>query len=265
MKEKSSQKKAMPAQPPAKKKPVARRITKTARKPAPVKGGWTAGASEGAAVKKPDPFACTNALAKVNSWPGLFDLYCVDGKYWAALSRELGRIYTATRRGHAKDDKTIIRLEQALELLGMAYNADQGIADDGWSSAAWKLLGDSILTDLTATLGRSLWRLHAAKSEREASKEADKLSAFLVKATNGLWKARFPQARGSNKGSKIPRETLAIQAAKELCEAKHRLPSKLEVRQKLESDGLKYAENKDLTARWREFLNRAGLNGLPDV
>jgi hypothetical protein len=280
MKKKSSHKKATSAQRQAKKKPVAGRITKSARKPVAVKFGQTAGvkALKGnqknqtkpkAVMKTVDVFACpprTGGFMLENSWDGLFDLYSLDGKRRAIFSVELQKIYTLALRGHAKTDVTAFRLENALSLLGHAYLADQAINNDGWQSGTWRLVGESILTDLTVTLGRSIARLEHSSSVTGAENEAFRLVAMFNKAADGMVKSRFPRkARGSAKGKECPREVSAILAAKGLCELKGRLPSKIEVRAQLEKEGFVYAQNKDLNARWRILFERSGLERLPEI
>ena len=195
------------------------------------------------------------------AWPGLFRLYVKGEEAMAELSTELQAIENNLSRGHSRDDKDAPKLERALFLLALfALGKREG---DNCSSFGFDSFRKLIVEDLSDTLGSLTLRLLSEKTHRTAELAKTNVVSLVKRAASGLIRIKYPgAARGS--GDLVPKEILAIWHARGLCEHFRRLPTKREVRARLEIIGITYGKTKDLAGKWRSLFSRAGLATLPD-
>jgi hypothetical protein len=195
------------------------------------------------------------------SWPRLFDLYVKDGEARAELSPELNAIQNALLRGHSPDDNDAAMLERALFMSCLIH---AGMEDGAGDSSEFDYWRRQVGNDLAVVLGPVIEKILAAKTQARAELAAEAFINLAKRAAEGLVRTKFPGATRGNKGSALPKALLAIQCARALCEVHRRLPTKAEVRQRLEAIGVDYKNSNDAEKRWNDLFARAGLSELPD-
>lgn len=196
-------------------------------------------------------------------WDGLFDLYTKDDEILVELAPDLQKVEWALLRGHTNYDASSQRISASMfRLLLREFSRMEGRPHDtfGFDHAARE-----VYADLSETIGSKVLAIFTAHSEEEAQKSAKEACSMFKRALDGMVKSKYPQkARGS--GDAIPKEVLAIWTAQGLCHHFRRLPTKSEVRQKLEAIGVTYAaeKSKDVEGKWRDLFGRSGLHDLPN-
>jgi hypothetical protein len=199
----------------------------------------------------------------VQTWDGLFCLYSKGDEFVAELSPELRKIEWALLRGHTNYDESSPKISESMFWLCVqAFARKEG---DGLNIADFEQAAGKVYSDLAETLGVEILRIVTAQSEEEASEAAKTARSMFDRAIAGMVKGRFPKkARGS--GDAFPKEVMAIWTAQGLCGHLRRLPTKAEVREKLEMIGVTYAvaNSGDVEGKWRDLFGRSGLYNLPD-
>jgi hypothetical protein len=196
-------------------------------------------------------------------WRDLFALYTKGDEVRVELSPELRKIEWALLRGHTNYDESSPKISTSLFWLMLReFAREEGLEHStfGFAHAA-----DAVFANLSESFGAAVLKINTAKNEEDAKEAAKAACAMFKRALDGIVKSKFPQrARGS--GDVIPKEVLAIWTAQGLCQHLRRLPTKAEVRQKLEAIGVIYAEgkSKDVEGKWRDLFGRSGLFQLPD-
>jgi hypothetical protein len=194
------------------------------------------------------------------SWPGLFDLYVKDGEADAVLAPELNGRVSALTRGHSVDDGDVLAIERALYLSCLIH---MGMEDGAGDSPGFDYFRREIGNDVAAALGPIVKEIFAAKTSHQADLAADGLINLMKRAARGVVRMKFPGATRGNSW-RVAKAPLAIWIARGLCEKHRRLPTKAEVRQRLEAIGMGYARSNDFEAKWRALFVLAGLGDLPD-
>jgi hypothetical protein len=199
------------------------------------------------------------------SWPELFDLYVKDGEAQAVLAPELNARRNALTRGHSVDDGDVAAIETALYYsclvhMGMEGGAGERSAGDSVGFDYWRR---EIGNDVAATLGPIVKEIFTAKTSHQADLAANGLINLVKRAARGVVRIKFPGATRGNSW-RVPKAVTAIWVARQLCEKHRRLPTKTEVRQRLEAIGVCYARSNDSEAKWRQLFATAGLGDLPD-
>ena len=199
----------------------------------------------------------------VQSWHGLFKLYSKGDEFVAELSPELRKLEWALLRGHTNHDESSPKISESMFWLCVqAFARQEG---DGLNIADFELAAGKVYSNLAETLGVEILRIIAAQSEEEALKAAKTARSMFDRALAGMVKGRFPKrARGS--GDAFPKEVMAIWTAEGLCGHLRRLPTKAEVREKLEMICVTYAvaNSGDVEGKWRDLFGRSGLYSLPE-
>jgi hypothetical protein len=196
------------------------------------------------------------------SWPGLFDLYIKDGETCARLHPELNDRVNRFQRGHTLTDTAVPILERLLFIAAL-FAHEKKLGND-CSSFGFESLRKQIAQDAIEVLGPSALEIISASSYEKAELGADRLAATLRRAGSGIARQKFSvPSRGT--GEVVCKELLAIWTAQGLCAHLRRLPTKREVRERLEAIGIRFAAtSKGINARWSALFVRAGLGNLPE-
>lgn len=198
----------------------------------------------------------------LQSWEGLFSLYKKGDEVVAQLATELAKIEWALLRGHTNYDESPPRISSAMFWLMLReFARKEALRHD---SFGFEHAAKEVFADLSDTLGPEILRIFTAPSEDQAKEAARTACSMFKRAVDGMVKSKFPQkARGS--GDAFPKEVMAIWTARGLCEHLRRLPTKSEVRARLEAIGVTYAvgNSKDVEGKWRDLFGRSGLHLLP--
>jgi len=244
----------MPTPRTPKEKPVAVKHRK--EKPLPVNNQATQDAINKPIVSLLDPR--NEGWEIIGVWPGLFTLYVKGDESKANLSPELVTIEECLSRGHSSTDKDAFKVEGEMTLLALQYM----VAKEDKSDCVVKGFGVDVFKSLASSLGSVVFKIESSKNEAQAELAACELGALMKKVASGLVRKKFPKkARGS--GWSYHRERIAIWNARILCEHLRRLPTKSEVRHRLEAIGIEWP-NQGWGGKWGELFEKAGLSGLPD-
>jgi hypothetical protein len=235
---------------PAKKKPPA---SARPRKKEPVAGRVRA--NDQPSVSLLDPRL--HGWKVENVWPGLFTLYVRGSEARADCGPELQGILIRKQRGHRTEDDSAPKIEGALYMLAVG-----ALAEDR-SSFGWRDIEAMVYRNLVETLGRQALKVYSAQTESQAEIAATELLAVFKRAASGLVRVKFPQ-KAVGSGEVFAKEMIAIWHARMLCEHFRRLPSKQEVRERLELIGVTFSvRSKGVEGNWESLFDRAGLSGLP--
>jgi hypothetical protein len=194
------------------------------------------------------------------SWPKLFNLYTRDGEARVELSPELSAIETAHLQGYSVGDKGAASIKGALAMSAMLH---QVMEDGDYGSSdfhhAKKLVSDRFVSEF----GGIIRELLKSETSDEAKGNALAATNLMRRATAALVRAKFPKKGRGNPGV-LPKALLILWHARGLCEHYRRLPTKREIRARLEAVGINYARSKDPDLRWAELFASAGLASLPE-
>lgn len=202
-------------------------------------------------------------FVRLQSWAGLFTLHARGDEVAAELAPELRKIEWALLRSHTNYDESSPKISASmLWLLVQAFARQEGESLDtfGFEHAARE-----VNANLAETLGVEALKILQAKNEEQAQKAAQAACSMFSRAMEGMVRSKFPKrARGS--GDAFPKEVVAIWTATGLCERLRRLPTKSEVRERLEVIGVTYAvgNSNDVEGKWRDLFGRSGLYRLPE-
>ena len=197
-------------------------------------------------------------------WTGLFTLWVRGDEAWAELSPELQGIGNRLDRGyHAKAGKEAMKLESALWWLAILEEVESDASAKLLRGTLEGVSKDIVQALLDARLGKMVLQVMSEKTEARAARDSDRALNLFGQSMRGLIRTKFP-SKAFGSGDAIPKELLAIWVARTLCEDFRRLPTKREVRERLEAIGVSYEKSKDPDGRWRMLFARAGLSTLPD-
>lgn len=219
-------------------------------------------------------------------WKGLFSLYVKGKEVLVEIEPALAAVEAAVLRGRFTNHwdpkhQNAMKLEKSLGQMSFysrVRNGDFLGLNEGGKRLLQQLALESVemlneaLNPRLEELNAAIWtmqeykqRCNAEKVHRRAEQAASDLRAVFKRACEGMISAAFhakKRARGS--GDARPKEFWAIRYAQMLCGYLRRLPTKTEVRERLEATGVKYPDNKNQRRAWREMFDRAGLGDLPD-
>jgi hypothetical protein len=189
-------------------------------------------------------------------WPGLFKLYIRGSESMAELAPELQRTVNMRESGHSLTDVSAEHGSRALYILAIgAMTANE--------EGSLKWMAETVFRDLVDSVGPLVLKILTSEREEQCSNAATDVAALFKRIADGLVRTKFPRAaRGS--GDAVDKATLAIFEARLLCEYHRRLPTKREVRTRLEMIGVGFGKTKDLDGKWSDVFSRAQLSGLPD-
>ena len=199
----------------------------------------------------------------LQSWAGLFNLYVRGNEVIAELAPELRKIEWALFRGHTNYDESSPKISESMFLLCVQAFARQ--EEERLNAPDFERVAGKVCSSLAETLGVEVLKIITARTEDQAQKALKAACSMFNRALEGMVRGKFPKkARGS--GDAFPKEVLAIWTATTLCEHLRRLPTKAEVRERLEAIGVTYAagNSKDVEAKWRDLFGRSGLYRLPE-
>jgi hypothetical protein len=193
-------------------------------------------------------------------WPGLFTLWAKGKQVRADLAPRLAGIESRLHHGFHDNSGYMMWVVDALLWLAVL----EGIESDASAKlqpGTFEGISKDIVRDLlNAGMGKYALEIRKGKTKRLAAMAASNLTNLVKSSAQGLVRSNFP----SKRGDVFPKERLAIWNARGLCEYFQRLPTKREVRERLEAIGVTYEKSTDPNGRWRELFARAGLSSLPD-
>lgn len=211
--------------------------------------------------RKSDPleiFPFMGGWKLTTEWNGLFKLYVREGEARAALSAELSQIRSQHFAGHTTEKFAETRvLEDAITRLGVAVVVYETFGKQPSAEEA-----KNIVEAMVPTIGKYAGKMLVAQNKIQMENASYELSNLFKRVVEGIEKSRFPsKAHGS--GEKVAKQVAAIDVSQKLCGELQRLPTKAEVREKLEANGIKYRHDINIETKWRSLFDRAGLSGLP--
>ena len=122
-----------------------------------------------------------------------------------------------------------------------------------------KLVADRFASEF----GESFTGVSKSKTRREAQIYARSAVNLMRRSMAAVVHAKFPGVGRGNCGS-MQKAVMAIWHARGLCEHLRRLPTKREVRARLEAIGVSYTRSKDPSGKWAKVFVGAGLAALPE-
>ena len=194
-------------------------------------------------------------------WPGLFDLYTRDGEVRVELSTELGFRKAAFLHGNNPDDIDAMKIRRALFKSAVIC---QGIKEGTDESFGLQHFRKQVADEIARTLGAIVIEIWSSKNPYQAEEKVNGAINLMKRAMDAFVRTKFPGRGRGNRFCDAPKAALAIECARYLCAKHRRLPTKREVRSKLENDGVGYARSKDRNGKWADLFIRAGLADLPD-
>ena len=238
----------------------------------------------------------------VEHWRGLFRLYVRGKEVEVQMDPELAEVEAEIVRGSSKiregleqeKEEQLLSMEQALWRVWMCNKTRENPKDLDQRERDWfqamaleavEMIGyamsphlDEFLSSLFVGQTKPDHQAHKAspdpdaapfrgmmRAARQAHTASCALDALLRCTLRRMTKVAFPwDSRAKGSGGAFPKELLAIWHAKMLCGHLRRLPTKTEVRQRLEAIGVSYKKDKNEKKNWEKLFLKAGLDDLPD-
>jgi hypothetical protein len=195
-------------------------------------------------------------------WPRLFSLYVKGKSVRVELSHQLNLVKLRIERNLFPSEEDCITFARALWILTMlAEHKKDGQTIDTFGLAG--MMGQAI-DDIASTLSPHVFEVLKAKKTSTAEKARDEAVGLMRRTMNSLIRQRFPtRPRAARDGNS--KELLALFSARDLVYELRRLPTKAELIEDLNRQGVGFSENSNSYKKdWAEVFSRAGLKSLPE-
>jgi hypothetical protein len=222
-------------------------------------------------------------------WSGLFSLYIRGDEVKVESEPELAETEQRLERGYyyksdateekVFEDEKMLMLEKALWRISIYSSTPIDQCDEAAKDllTRFTLEGVDMMSEaLSPHLEQFLSAVFAAekqfgqsrnKAYRRAHSASCAMNALFLRAYDGMMRAAFPEKkRATGSGEPYSKALMAILYAKMLCADLRRLPTKTEVRERLQAIGIAYksANKRRRDEEWRKLFEKAGLDDLPD-
>lgn len=195
-------------------------------------------------------------------WPRLFSLYVKGKSVRVELSRELNVVRLRIKRNLFLIDEQCITLASGLWFLTAIAEAKRdGLQTDSFGFADTK---NKAIDAIASTLSPHVFAVLSAKKESAAENARDKAVGLMKRTMNSLIRDKFPTSPRAAKDG-VSKEWLALFSARDLVYELRRLPTKAEVVERLNLQGVDFSENSNSYKKdWADVFSRAGLKSLPE-
>jgi hypothetical protein len=195
-------------------------------------------------------------------WPRLFSLYVKGKSVRVELSHELNVVKLRIKRNLFLVDEQCITLAGGLWFLtAIAEAKKDSLPTDSFGFADIK---NKAIDAIASTLSPHVFAVLSAKKESAAENARDKAVGLMKRTMNSLIRDKFPTSPRAAKDG-VSKEWLALFSARDLVYELRRLPTKAEVIERLNLQGVDFSENSNSYKKdWADVFSRAGLKSLPE-
>ena len=196
------------------------------------------------------------------SWPRLFNLYTKGKNVRVELSHELNLVRLRIKRNLFPTEEDCVTFATALWILTMLAEGKK--AGHQTDSFGFVDMMNQAIDAIASTLSPHVFAVLTAKKESSAESARDEAVGLMRRTMNSLIRDKFPtEPRAAKDG--VSREWLALFSARDLVYELGRLPTKSEVRERLNLLGIDFStKSRSYEADWAGVFKRAGLESLPE-
>lgn len=195
-------------------------------------------------------------------WPHLFSLYVKGKSARVELSHELNLVKLRIKRNLFPTEGECITFAKALWIFAALAEAKKnGLQTDSFGFTDLK---NQAIDAIASTLSPHVFAVLSAKKESAAENASDKAVGLMKRTMNSLIRDKFPTSPRAAKDG-VSKEWLALFSARDLVYELRRLPTKAEVVERLNLQGVDFSENSNSYKKdWADVFSRAGLKSLPE-